>query len=177
MSVTIDSITRLDSLSFRIAYSSDLATPVTFRVVVAGKLVDTRTSNTGSGSSVITVGAGESPYFEVLDVANQRPQFAAPGRLTFHWRRINGAVSYLVQESISAVWTTVETRRENGENNHVFLSRWLEDCTSHSFRVVPVDAGGVEGDPIAWTAETARHPDVPAVSYAWDADTSTLTIA
>ncbi len=175
--VVITSIVQQDLTSFKIAFRSQRTPPVSFRVVREGDTITSFTSSTGNGSVVLTVGSGESPYFEILDNDNQRPHDAYSGDATLQWRVIEGASSYAVQEFIDSEWTTEQTVTEDGTNNHLFVTRWLEDSQLHQFQVVPIDASGHAGTPITRTIDMVRTPDVPSVSYTFNAMTGTVTIA
>jgi hypothetical protein len=164
MTVTYGNIQRIDEIAFLVTWTSDQPTPVTFRVYSQGVLVQTIVSTDGTGSYILTVGAGESPFFEVLDMACQNPSIAFPGRITLNWLAVSGAVAYSVQELVGT-WTERMRISDLGQGVFTFLTRWLEDSETHSFQIVPVDSAGDFGTPIPVTFLQVRHPDVPNVTY------------
>lgn len=175
--VVITSIDRVDVATFKLSFRSQRVPPVSFRVFREGRLLQSITSQSGTGQVFLPVGSGESPFVEILDSPSLRPHPAYSGRLSLHWRRIANAVRYVVQENVSGVWTDRFTFLEAGQGNAIFLTRWLEDVTTHQFRVVPYDAGGASGTPLSFSALMVRHPDVPNVSFDYDAGTGKVTIS
>lgn len=174
--ITYGTPTPVDELSFRLPVSSDAATPVTLYVYRDGVKIETRSTATGSAELLLSVAAGTSPFFEVTD-QDCRPSPAHPGRFDVHWRSVTGAVSYTVEEYVASVWTERATIADNGIGGFVWKSRWLEDATSHQFRVTAIDAGGNAATATTFTALMVRRPDPPTVSIAKTAAALTLDIS
>jgi|SRR6185437_1480466 len=166
MTVTYNDPQKIDTLAYLVSWSSDQPTPVTFRVYVQGVLTETFVSDDGTGQTILSVGIGESPFFEVLDMACQNPSIAFPGAYTLNWLSIAGAVMYSVQEYVSGSWVQRIRITDQGQGVFTFKSRWLEDSQVHQFQIVPIDAAGNSGVPISATVLQVRHPDVPNVAYA-----------
>lgn len=175
MTVTYSPIERIDELTFRLVFSSDRPRPVTFRIYDEGVLAETIESETGTGEYIRTVYPGESPYLEVIDRADQIASLAFPSNMTLAWVASEGAQSYRIDELVSAVWTTRGTVTA-GPPSFTWLTRRLEDVTTHSFRVIPLDVNSNEGDPLELTALMVRIPDAPDVSITYSSGTQTLTV-
>jgi hypothetical protein len=175
--VVLVGVSKIDVTSFKLTFRSQRVPPVTFRVFNQGTLVQTIVSASGTGSCVITVGNGESPFVEILDDPSLIPHYAAPGRLTLNWRRMAGASNYNINEWIDSEWVTLQTQPED-IGNSLFLSPWLEDSTTYQWQVVPLDSAGNSGTPIEITTLIVRHPDAPNVAYTYNgATTKTVTLA
>ena len=168
---------RIDEQSFSLALASQRTPPVTFRIFREGVLSDTIFSTTGYATALFQVRPGDHPFIEVLDHPDDAPSPAFPGRLLLHWQGVSGAISYRVEELVSAVWTLRATIQDDGAGAYSWQSRWLEDVTTHQFRTSAVDAAGNVGTPVAVTFFLVRHPDAPSVTYAWSAGTTKVTIS
>lgn len=178
MAVTFTKSVKTSLTTVKVLWSSDETPPVTFRVVREGVIVSTFLSENGKGEHTFTVIPGDAPFIEVLDRACQLPSIAFPGRVTLHWRTVSGAVKYRVEELVSAVWTLRKTVPDGGSAAFVTLTRWLEDTTSHQFRIIPVDAAGNQGTAIAFTFLMVRHPNRPATSIAYNGSVAkTITVS
>jgi hypothetical protein len=176
--VVITNVSALDPVSYLVQFRSQRVPPVTFRIIVAGvEVYDVPSTASGTGKAILTIGSGDSPFFEILDDPNQKPHPAYNGHLSLNWRLLAGSQNYAVQEYLSGSWTTEASIAEDGTNNHIYLTRWLEDSETHQFQVLPVDANGNAGTPISYESEMVRHPDNPSVAIAYNgSSTPTLTI-
>lgn len=174
MAITWNKPERIDDLAWRLSWSSDAATPVTFRVYREGHKIATIRSPDGKGELIVSIGVSEHPFFEVLDKDCALAGIAFPGRLTVHWQESTGADKYRVEELISGVWTLRAEIRDDGLGAFSWISRWLEDVTNHQFRVIPVDSTGNQGSALSFAALMVRHPDVPNVKYTVNANRTLL---
>lgn len=172
MSVTISSAVRVDSRTWRLAWSSDLEDPV-FYVWRDGRLV----ASTPDTSMLFTAAVGESLLVEVLDDSTASPLAAWPSRARLEWRGAAGAERYRVEEYVSGEWTARDYVRDRGEGWFSWESRVLEDSASHQFRVTPVGANGNDGAPRTFTLLMVRVPDVPDVDFAYDSDSRKVTVS
>jgi len=182
MAVTYTSY-RVGAGEWRIAWTSDLGSPPTdlYRIYQNGALV---ASDVFVEEWVVYVQAGESLVFEVLDDADLEPSTAFPGRLTIGWRRVASATaSYRVEEYVGGEWVERYTVADDGSEWFNWESRYLEDVTTHQFRVVPVGENGNDGTPIAFATLMVRHPDSPITDdnvddkFSYDSGTNKVTIA
>lgn len=174
--VTYNPPARVDATTFRLTGSTDQTAPLTLRLVREGRVVQSQLSSDGSFEFFINVASGEHPFIEVLDKANAIPSIAFPGRVTLNWQSA-GNDHYVIREFVSSVWTDVGTVQDTGAGAFTFRTRWLEDDTTHSFRVVPFDAAGNEGTPLGFSFLEVRHPDAPAHSITYNPSTRRITIS
>lgn len=178
MAITYGKVQPIDATSFRLTWTSDETAPVPFRVYVGGRLVSSWESPTQAGEIILTVPAGDAPFIEVLDKACDIPAIAFSGRITLQWSSITGAANYRIEEYVDSVWTERNVITDNGDGVFTWLSRWLEDVTTHQFRIVPISTAGNEGTPIEKTVFMVRHPDPPDVEYTYNgSSTPTITIS
>jgi hypothetical protein len=174
--ITMHAPKRIDDLLYQLSFTSDLATPVVFRLYQDGRRVLTFSSANQSATANVTVGANQTHFFEVLD-SGARPKIAYPGVFTLHWLGVSGARSYLVEELVSAAWTERATLFSSARA-FSWDTRFLEDDAVHSFRVRAYDAAGNPSTALSFTGRMVRRPDVPNVSITYNgAGTPTLTIA
>lgn len=110
-----------------------------------------------------TIQQGESFVVEVLDDADLEPATGFPGRIRLGWTPADSTTKeYRVEEYVSAVWT--ERRRLRHQANvgwYRFESRFLEDVTTHQFRVIAVGINGNETTLFTKSVLMVRHPDAP----------------
>ena len=171
MSVTIETVQRVDSRSVRLTWSSGLGTP-TFYIWIDG----TFAYETPLEQGTFAVRPGEAVVIDVFDASTDEPDAAYPGRLLLGWWPSDDVDYYRIDEYYSAAWTERVRINDNGEGFFTWLTRFLEDVTSHQFRIVPVGTDGNEGTATALTSLMVRHPDPPDVSYAYSSGTTKLTI-
>lgn len=177
MAVTYSKIERIDATAFRLRFTSDRTPPVSFRVFFQGRLISSITSSGSQGEVVLSVPVGDNPFVEVLDKPCSLPTIAFPGRVTLNWLSVTGASSYRVEELVSGTWTLRQTLLSHGGTAYTWGSRWLEDSTTHQFRVIPVDSGGNQGTALSFSFLMVRHPDTPDVRYEYNQGSQTITIA
>lgn len=176
MTVTYQPIVQIDATLFSLSFTTDQPLPATLRVYREGTQINTIVTTSGKATVLLTIGVGESPFVEVLDMACQNPSIAFPGHMTLNWLSISGATSYTVQEFVGAAWTTRQTILDDGSGVFTWLTGWLTDVTNHQFQIVPVDGSGTSGTPIGFSAIMVRHPDSPNPGYTYSNSTHQLTI-
>lgn len=168
---------RVDDLSFLLRWTSDATPPIPFRVYVAGVLVSSWISANAAGEFLFHCPPTDYPFIEVLDDADAIPTIAFPGRMTLHWQSISGAGSYVIEEYDSPDWVVRDTIAEDGRGAFRWISRWLEDSTTHQFRVTPYDISGNAGTALEFSFPMARHPDAPTVGLSVNVGTRKLTFS
>lgn len=168
MTVTFQEPSIVDVVTVRLKFTSDQATPVTFRVYVMGRLVTIFVADDGYGEFDLNVAEDEQPYVQILDDEVSREDYAYPGQVTLAWQAKAGATSYRIEEYVSAVWTERYTVVARGEGAFTYLTRWLEDAVSYQWRIIPIGANGNDGSPLTFAFTFVRHPDVPDVTYPID---------
>ena len=177
--IIIDSVKRLDDETFKIAFSipATAIVPVTFVIYVDGVLVEQFLSDTGVGETVVRTPADSAPYVFITADPAELPPFAYPGNRTIVWTEIEeSAVQFRIDEFISAAWVPVAFREATPARLYSYTTRYLEDSTTHQFRIVPLDSAGCEGTITTVDIYITRHPTPPSVSYAYDPGTGDLTI-
>lgn len=134
-----------------------------------------------------------SPYVQVdvrvidtLDanfdaVANAPLGYPATRSLWFV-RSIDAAADhYIVQQRVAGTdtWSTIGQIQQIGPQwTQSIQTQPLDDLTSYEWQVVPCDAAGNEGPPLALPAELiVRRPDAPAWSMAYDPETFRVSFA
>jgi hypothetical protein len=178
MAVTIVSSAPVPPSGWLVTWSSDAAAPVTYYIYLNGVLADTTTAT----SKLFSVVEGENLRVEILDAAPgiADPAEHYPERAILAWYAPapgSGSVDhYRVEESVASVWTLREKVRDDGRGYFTFESRVLEDVTTHNFRVIPVDAGGIQGSATSFALFMVRVPDPPDAAFAYSAGTGAVTI-
>lgn len=158
--------------AFLLRWSSTLGAGAVFRVYRDGELLATTTLT----EWLITVEQGEAPVLEVLDADTPNPSPAFPGYLLISWYAVAGAERYLVQENLSGTWTTFKTVLEDGSGYYLVPTRFLEDATVHSFRVLPVGTNENQGTAAELACLMVRIPDPPDVTFSYSSSTGAVTI-
>lgn len=177
--------TRLDYNAVLVAASSSFGDDATLYWYVDGRLVQ---SASFPRDRIFSLQPGRSAFIEVLDDTSA-PQEAYPGEVLLQWYRVDGAVTYYVQEwigegaadgdlSVDDVdWSTLRTVVESDEEVYSHLTEWLDDQTEYTFRVVPMNEENIEGEPLMLTFTVVRRPDAPATTCTYSAGTQRVTVA
>jgi ribulose bisphosphate carboxylase small subunit len=115
---------------------------------------------------------------EVLDTDDAVPSPAFPAYLVLDWRVQDDADQYRIEQWDGEAWGAVATlAADHSRGAMAYYTSVLEDCTTHTWRVVPIDAAGNDGTAVQFVALLVRHPDVPSVSWAYNGSvTGTVTI-
>lgn len=167
-----------DTMCWRVSWTSTETAPVTFRVFRDGQQISSFTSPDQSGEITVSVPPGEHVVIDVLDTASQVPAKVFPARMTVHWESVSDAVKYRVEEFVASVWTLRQEIVDSGAGAYTWLSRDLEDVTTHQFRVIPVDAADNQGTALTFSTLMVRYPAPPDVTFSYDgAGPKTVTIS
>lgn len=158
--------------TWHFAWTSDQEDP-TYYLYQDGQLI----AVTQQAWRYVVVASSERFLFEVLDDAEATPTVGYPGRVNVTWTSVEGAYGYSVQEYVDGGWPQRQKIKDNGEAWFSFQSRYLEDVTTHQFRVVPEFGEGIEGRPLNFTVLMVRRPDGPDLTYTYDDETHKVTIA
>ena len=177
MAITYNKPKRVDAVAWEFSGTSSATPPVPFRIYANGEKVADYSSANQAWSKVLHVPSGEGMLVEVLDNASAVPSPAFPGRVVINWVAVENATNYRVEEYVSAAWTEVITYAANGRSTFSHKSRWLEDQTTHQFRVIPISGAGNEGTALTFSFAMVRHPDSPQVTYTYNALNDKVTIA
>jgi len=172
MTVTINTPVQTGSNTWLVSWSSNLSTP-TYYIYQDGTLIKTMQTT----STTFWAAAGESLNIEILDDEDEVPESAFPGRLTLAWEKCTETDYYRIDEYVDAAWTERARIPDDGTYYYQWQTRFLEDVTSHQFRIVPVGDNGNEGAAKTFTVLMVRHPAEPSVSYTYAALTGVVTIA
>lgn len=171
MAVTSITATQIGPASFILTYASDLVSP-TFYIWAGGRFV----VQTPLTSYQIDLEPGEQLQVDVFDDATETPGEVYPGRFFLNWYAVDSAVEYRIEEYVDAAWTLRQVVAASVGTYYTWSSRFLEDDTTHRFRVIPVGEDGIHGFGTEFQGLMVRHPDAPRVTMAYDADTATVTV-
>jgi hypothetical protein len=169
MSVTI-STQSIDGTTV-VTATSTLSPPVYYAWWLNGIFLGLSTSNTWT----FRPDAGEQLFVEVVEGNSPdydpatKPMLAAPARRLLQWIRSLDATcaAYQVQQNENSHgWTTIATINADPLTwQYSFTTQPLDDLARYQFRVLPLDAAGRAGTPIAIPAELiVRTPNAPTFS-------------
>jgi hypothetical protein len=158
MAVTNLQITLMGGGRYRATWSMTGSTAYKWR---DGILVGTTTGTTWE----LSVSPGETVEIAVFDDAVSVQGNVYPGRMVIQWAEVTTAAQYRIEEYVVDTWTLRESRLSHGDGRrYEYTARFLEDETTHQFRVVPVSAAGIDGTPEYFLQLMCRRPDKPSVS-------------
>ena len=120
-------------------------------------------------------GLDANDAIEVIEAAETQALWTYPQRATFVWAAVADAATYQVEEYVSGAWTLRREITDRGEGYFTWSTRVLEDCQTHQFRIIALDAAGNESTAEALTFFWVRTPDAPTIDTVELAGT-TLTI-
>ena len=148
-----------------------------FDVWLSGEKVRNQTSDT----TIIVEGADseEPPAIEVRDANDTglaESQEYSP-LLTFQWRGNTDSIRYLVQESVSSVWTTRKPIRESGLGYYRDTTLALADATAANWRVIAEDESGNQSQPLLIEVFIVRNPSPPSIDITYSSGTGLATVA
>jgi len=176
-------LTRLGDVT-QIDVTTWLAGVVYYCWYLDGILIDTTTSprlwiQTAVGYQArLEVIASNDPDF---DTESNAPAGWPSRRLIWWVRSVDSdVVSYRVeQDQDGGGWSTVATVAAVADQwEYQVLSDRLEDLAQYTWRVVPIDAAGNDGTPIAAGEEKiVRTPDAPNFAIAFDDGTTKVTFS
>lgn len=176
MAVTYNKPTPIDEQAVRFSGTSNATIPWNFRLYLNGVKREDRLAKYADWEYTANVPPGEGVLVEVLDNENAIPAAAFPGKATLNWVAVDNAVQYRVEEYVSGFWTELQTFDAEGRTAFVLDTRWLEDQTTHQFRVIPISGEFNEGTPLSFSFLMVRIPDYPVVDYAFDAGMGKVTL-
>lgn len=172
MAVTLDAPVYVDERTVYYSWTSSLSGTPTHYVYRNGKLVET----TELDEMFFFVEPDENLIIQVFDDPDDEPDVVYDGRLRLHWHAEADADYYIAQEYVDSAWEDVGKVIDDGRQEFDFDTRFLEDVTTHQFRVkavqedYPSDAAGtvLSGANTTVSCLMVRHPDVPDASYSYD---------
>jgi hypothetical protein len=164
-----------------VTVSSTLSGDVYFYWFVDGMFVGVSDAN----SRGFTLDDGDRSRIEVVDSNDAELDPAAiapagyPARKTLFWVRSLGNVDHyrIDQQKNGGDWSEVGNVTADDRWSYSFLSARLDDLASYSWRIVPVDPTGNDGNALTIDPETiVRTPDAPAFACAFSQATHRITI-
>ena len=170
MSVTVAQPVRIGDSQWMWSYTSGIADP-TFRVWHHGDLID-ESERTDALIDSVT-----EPVVEVFDDTTEPNQVAYPGRAVLQWYSIVGAGWYKIEQFVSGSWTLRDYLQDYGLGWYSWRSDWLDDVTTHQFRVTPMDADRNAGTAVAFSIFICRNPDTPTVALSYASGNLTVASA
>lgn len=126
---------------------------------------------------LIRVPSGESVDVEIVEAGSEETVPAADVAAEVRMARVAGARQYRIDEYVSGSWVERATLDDASADELARRMAPLTRGSSNQYRVVPIGADGNEGTAAAVTVEGLRPPDVPLVSWTYDADTGLVTVA
>jgi hypothetical protein len=174
MTVTMNPAKRMGGNSWWLSWSSDLTDPTFYIYDLSGNGLLSTTKETGM---LVICEAGESRVIEVRDAVWANVPRGFPGRLDLFWYATADTAHYRIEEYVGSAWALVGKQTDDGAGHWTWRTRFLEDITTHQFRIVPVGTNGNSGTAKTWSVLMVRHPDPPQVTFAYDEDDGTVAIA
>lgn len=172
MTVTMNDLEQVSQDTFKISWTTTETDPL-FYIYKNGKLY----RKTYDTEIIVTLDGDESPVYEVFDNATSRPSDFFPDRVKLNWWCTESGVDYFeVAEFVSGAWVVREKIYTNGGVYYDYLSRVLEDCQVHTFRITPYGTNGNAGTEILRSVLMVRYPDVPDASFTYDSGTGKITV-
>jgi len=138
MSITYTDPEQVDAYTWRLAWTSSLGDGTTCYVYRDGELF-------ASGpitSVLVRVVTGEYYTWDVIDDLDDAPHYLYPGTMLLAWTETAATDHYRVEEYVNAAWTLRAAVRDTGQGYYTWRTRYLEDDTTHQFRIVPVGTNG-----------------------------------
>jgi hypothetical protein len=180
MSAVFTSIEKVGSATYEYKWSGTGP----FRIVNKGEIIEDEYAN--NSIKIQSDDSLEPEPIEVLDAAEVTAGTTAESqdnspRAILQWRGNRDANYYLVQQLVTAVWTTRRTIAvEAGsefQGYYSFESDALDDGDAEQWRVIAVDDQSGQSQPLLFTFTVVAIPDPPSISLSYSDGTGLLTIA
>ena len=171
MAVTIAPPVNVGLNSWMYTWTSTLDDPV-YQLYRNGR----RMRPTKTNRNHVTLGDGETAVVEVRDDA-LAPSLAYSPQGELVWSASTNVDYYRIEEFVASEWVVRARVRDTGAPRYSWLTRALDDVTTHQFRLTPIGKDGNAGPTRTVTALMIRHPDVPKVTRAYSDATKKVTFA
>ena len=186
MSITDYQVTRFAEISL-VTVTSDLGGTIYYHWYQDGKHVDA----TAWPFRAFWLPVGDSSRIEVVDTAEADFDWQAgapdgyPARRTLWWTSAewpdleDDLDYYRVDQKTDGDWEAIGTVHQSRFRwDYSLLTERLDDLTEHTWRIVPVDRAGNDGDPLEVGPEmVVRTPDAPRFEIAFDEGTTKVTFS
>lgn len=163
MAITSLTYTQIGPTMYRFSYESDLEDPI-FYIYVDGNLV----TETRETTYDVAVPSDWQIQFEVFDDEDDVPDEHFPGSITLRWDGTPDATSFRVDKYIGSQWVAQQVVLSDESRVFHYDSEFLEDSTTHQYRVVPIDGAQRDGTALEFEVEMCRYPDTPSQSMSID---------
>lgn len=170
MAVTITEATRIGRTTWRLSWTSSLESP-TFYIYLDGVLAD----QTEAQTRQFEIAPGEQVDIQIFDSSSDTPEASYPGRVTLGWEWVDGAVAYRIQRWTGSAWEDYATVADAGQAAFTAQTPYLDDVTTHQFRIIAEDFQGLQGSAKEATVFMVRRPDQPSATVAYDDGTHVIT--
>lgn len=175
MAVTIDTPQRIDSLTWRVTWSSDLGAGTVFYVWLNGELVSTGTET----STTVVAAGGSFPSLFITDDEDETPGGVSNGHFTIAWDVPSGAEQMIIESQAAGAgtWSTVQTLDVTGGDAIIFFTTgFLADATGYIYAAKAVDGAGNISTRSLAHFPMVRLPDVPEVEMTYSDISGLVTI-
>ena len=171
MSITITTIIPLGHNRYQVTVTSSLG---------AGTTIYWRSSGGWEHrglETVVEVPGLNGETFEVSDVAFTDDPYPGYAILQIFIDETDDVTQARFEEFYAAEWVVRELRTLDGSGWYQFRSRFLEDVTTHQFRVTLLDAIGNESAVTTLNEFMVRVPDDPDLRFTYDSGTGKVTVS
>jgi hypothetical protein len=172
MTATITATRPISATGYRVEWQSDQPNPQ-FWIYQDGILANQTTQTSGTFS----VEPGTHLVLEVFDNATEKPAHQLSGKMALFWYAVPDTEKYYIEELVDSTWIKRFTQFAGTQWTYHWKSRFLDDCQTHAFRIIPVGFNGVNGEPIQVAGYVIRYPDAPAPAVSYNATHHTLTLS
>lgn len=146
----------------RLYFASDLGGTPTFYVWLDGALFGTTTATFMD----VPIGLDQIIQVDVFDSSSAVPDAVYPSTVILRCEGNDDTALYRIEQYVDSAWVVLEQIPATGNG----LIRWesapLEDSTTHTFRVVPVDGTARDGVAKEFAIKMCRYPDAPSATIA-----------
>ena len=171
MATTMNQPVQVNAGAWRVSWSSDQTSPL-YAIWFQGRVISRQYE------AFCMIEATGEPHVEIDDESSPAiDQKTYPGRAVLQWFGVSGADYYKVEQNTGS-WVEVDRRyHEDGTGYFWYESDWLNDITTHSFRVSAIDTAGNAGTAVTFSMTIARNPSPPTPTLTYAAGTGLLQSA
>lgn len=111
---------------------------------------------------IVNIEPNTYPVVQVFDSSSDLPDYYPAGHIDLIWSNPANVPVWTIEQYVDSEWTTVGEVFSDGLPQVKWVTPYLSDSSSYTYRAVPKNSNQIEGDALVFEIVTARIPDIPS---------------